>query len=160
MNGLRATKGVGILIVVLIILSLGIIAGTVALNMRLLFDERATIETEEKLRKIAIAISSTNFSSTQENIRHYEQDVGTLPSTLNDLLSKPAGVGTCYLNTVTQSLSGWCGPYFNQTFTGEALFSDEWGKALILSTSNRHIRSSGPNRTDDSGGSDDLVQKF
>jgi len=157
---LREEQGAGLLIIVLILLSLSLMVGTLPMNMALVLDERATDNAQASMRKIALAISSTTFNAPPKNIRHYEQDVGALPTLLNDLLSKPVAVGTCFLSTSTHSLSGWCGPYLEEKFSGETPFFDGWGSALILNTLGRSVRSAGPNRTDDSGASDDLVQSF
>lgn len=152
-------RGAGLLIAILVILTLGLLAGTVAVNIRLLFDEDATTQTQAKLRQIGLAISSTNISPAPKNQRHYEQDVGALPSSLTDLMTKPGAVAACSLNA-SQQMSGWCGPYVIGTYSGEASFTDGWGSAIILDTSNRKVYSAGPNRTDNSGASDDIVQNF
>ena len=157
---LDSQQGAGLVVIIMMILAIGMMAGTVAINMTLVFDEEATILTQKKLKKVALSISSTNFNSPPENMRYYEQDVGALPSSLNDLVTRPVAVGTCYMDTADYRLSGWCGPYWVDKFSGENRFVDFWGSNLILDTSARTVRSIGPDRTDDSGGDDDLVQNF
>ncbi len=153
-------RGAGLLLLVLILLGLGLTAGVVSVSMRLAIDERATAETQVKMRALAEAISSTNYISGAQKVRHFEQDAGLLPSTLNELLSRPIAIGTCYMTTAAQNLAGWCGPYWSSQFSGEDPFSDGWNNTLILSTASRHIRSKGPNGVDNSGGGDDIVQTY
>jgi hypothetical protein len=153
-------RGAGLLLVVLVLLSLGLTAGMLTVSMRLAVDDRATSETQRKMRSLAEAISATNFSSGALTQRHFEQDAGTLPTALDDLLSKPAALGTCYMTTSSNGLGGWCGPYWGTQFSGENAFADGWGNTLILSTSTRTIRSKGPNGADNSGGGDDLVHAY
>jgi hypothetical protein len=153
-------RGAGLLLLVLIIMAMGLVAGMLTVSVRLAWDERATTETQAKMRVIAEAISGTNFASGGKRARHYEQDVGALPSSLNDLLSRPVAVGTCFITTAAQNLSGWCGPYWTSDFSGENAFSDGWNNTLGLSTSPRQVRSRGPDGADNSGAGDDVVQPY
>lgn len=153
-------RGAGLLILLLVLLGLGLTAGVLTVSVRLAMDEQATAETQRKMRRLAEVVSASNFSSGSVVSRHYEQDVGKLPSGLNDLLSRPGAVGTCFVTTASQNMAGWCGPYWTGQFVGEDPFSDGWGNPLILSTNPRHIRSRGPNGVDNNGGGDDLVQPY
>lgn len=153
-------RGAGMLLIVLILLSLGLAAGALSVSMRLALDDRATTETQRKMRALSEAISATNFSSGAQLQRHFEQDAGVLPTALSELLSRPVAIGTCYMTTSSNSLGGWCGPYWGSQFSGEDAFSDGWNNTLILSTNPRHVRSKGPNGVDNSGGVDDLVQPY
>ncbi len=138
-------------------MGLGLVSGLVAISIKHEQDERAIQFTLQKLRKIGSAISSSVFATTGQSPRHYEDDVGALPSSLTDLTT-PAG--SCALDSSTGKLAGWCGPYWSYSFSGEILDSDGWGRAFIFSTSPRRIYSKGVNGSDDSGGSDDIVQNY
>jgi len=87
--------------------------------------------------------------------RGYIGDVGAIPSSFNDLLTKPGPVSTYdYF-----SRTGWNGPYLVDDGSGEIL-RDAWLVDYVLELSDSTIRSFGPNRTDDSGAGDDIVIKF
>ncbi len=153
-------RGAGMLLVVLILMSLGLTAGLLSVSMRLALDDRATTETQRKMRALAEAVSVTNFTSGSQLPRHFEQDAGLLPTALSELLSRPVAIGTCYMTTAANNLGGWCGPYWTSSFSGQDPFADGWNNTLILSTSPRHIRSMGPNGVDNSGSVDDVVQPY
>jgi len=153
-------RGAGLLVVLFMLMGLALTASLLTFSMRVAFDDQATTESQKKMRLVAEAISSANFAAGTQLQRHYEQDVGALPSALNDLLTKPAAVGTCYTTTSANGVGGWCGPYLTKKYVGENIFSDGWGTDFVLNTANRHVRSIGPNRADNSGAGDDLVQPF
>lgn len=156
----QSEQGVGFLILILVLFGLGLTASVLTVSVRLAFDEQATATTQRRMRLIADQVSGTQFQNAAGLARHYEQDVGTLPTALGDLLSKPAAIATCGMNSSAQLLTGWCGPYWNGSYTGENIFSDGWGNSLTISTSPRQIRSRGPNGIDNSGTSDDIVQPY
>jgi len=153
-------RGCGIIAVLFAILALSLGALGVTLSVTTLLDDRNTTATQEKLRQIAFAISRNQFSSRTEGQRQYETDVGALPSSLTDLTAKPGAVAACSLNASTQLLTGWCGPYLETVFQGENVFADGWGTTITYQSGSRTLRSFGPNRTDNGGAGDDLVQGF
>lgn len=150
--------GLGLVVILLSILGISMTAGTIALSMRFLLNEKAVLSTQDKMKRIAVAISIVNISASKA--RNYESDVGALPTTLNDLLAKPASVSSCTMNATTQKLGGWCGPYWSETYSGEGTFNDGWERTLSYSPATRQLRSKGSNGTDENGGGDDLVQTF
>lgn len=107
-------------------------------------------DTIEKLDQLLVAISK------------YQQDhaTGLSPVSLNYLLSDIDGVG-CNADTTNSKISGWCGPYVSvyfQEFLQEP-FIDGW-KTNFHYVNSGTLRSFGPNRTDDSGGGDDITRTF
>lgn len=159
---MRASKnnsGVALVVIVMVVLGLGALGGYVAISVKAARDESASKFTVEKMKRIAIAISSTVFDPSGAVPRHFEDDVGKLPASLDDLTTQGANPA-CTLSTLSGALSGWCGPYWNNTYTGETIHADGWGQTMTLSTINRRLRSRGPNLADDSGGSDDLTQNY
>jgi len=87
--------------------------------------------------------------------RGYIGDVGAVPSSLNDLLTKPGPVSTYdYF-----SRTGWNGPYLQDDGTGNIL-KDAWFVSYVLNAADSTIRSWGPNKTDDSGTGDDILIKY
>ncbi len=150
----------GLVIILLMILVLGLTAGIAAISGTFLMNERNVAFTQTKLKALASAISSTNVVAPAMNLRHYEQDVGALPGSLADLVTKPAAVAACAMNSTTQALAGWCGPYWTDDFSGMSTFADGWGNTLVFSASPRRLYSYGPNQADNSGASDDIVQTY
>lgn len=73
--------------------------------------------------------------------RGYEGDVGSLPSTLTALVSKPGSVA------VYDKLTGlgWNGPYIDST--ENKYLVDAWGVAYIYNSSSRYIQSVGGDDT-------------
>ena len=157
---LQRNKGFGIVAILFALLGLALTAAGIAINASFLLDERAIAASRDRMRKLAIVISRNNFSTRSTGPRQYETDVGALPTALSDLLAKPGPVAACAINTGTQKLTGWCGPYTERVFTGENTFSDAWGTAFAYSSASRQIRSYGVNHADDGGAADDLVQGF
>ena len=86
--------------------------------------------------------------------RGFIGDNGTIPSSLDDLISNPGLPAYNYF-----SRTGWNGPYLVDNGTGEIL-RDAWLVDYVLDVSDSTIRSFGPNRIDDSGTGDDIVIKF
>lgn len=156
----RHPAGYGIIAFLFVLLGLALTGAGVALTTRFLIDERNIAATRERLRRFAFAISRAQFSTQSSQQRQYESDVGAPPAVLADLLTKPGPVAACALNGAQQKLTGWCGPYVEKVFQGESTFGDAWGTALVYSSAARTLRSNGPDRADNGGAGDDLVQGF
>jgi len=133
---------------------------SILIGTKWLLDERAIMSTQGKMRQLAEMISKTNFTPAPIALRHYEQDVGALPSALPDLVTKPVAVPTCSISIINGQLQGWCGPYWNDTYSGENTFGDGFGRAIIYDKAGRQLRSMGVNGVDDKGAVDDIVQAF
>ena len=144
---------------VLAILGVSLTASVMILSVSRIQDSKATEDTKVRLLVVARGISG-KFLKYRDPRREYETDVAALPSSLNDLLVKPAAVTACTVNNSEKKLEGWCGPYIDVKFQGETSFVDGWGNALILDSAGRSVRSMGPDGVDNSGGGDDLVQTF
>lgn len=151
-------QGLGLVILVLTILALALAAGGILIGTKSLLTEQRYAATQAKLRLLAQLISSTNFPSPPPAQRHYEQDVGALPTSLNDLLVKPVAVAACASNMTTHVTSGWCGPYWTDTFQNDDTFADAWDNALVYDSGARTLTSYGADGA--AGGGDDLVQSF
>lgn len=153
----KSRRGAALLFIILAILGLGLIGGTVAINVRAQKDEQAITFTKTKIKRIAMGISSSVFDNSGQVPRHYESDVGALPASLNDLVTSGAA---CTLSAATGLLTNWCGPYWLETFVGEDINTDGWGRTLIYTAGSRRIHSMGVNGVNDAGGSDDIIQTF
>jgi len=154
-----SANGFGLIGVLLMLLGVSLAAGTIFLRVGSLYDDAFHQETKNTLERLALSIAN-DPSPTMMGVRQYEADVGALPSTLNDLMTKPGGVPPCSMNSVTQRLEGWCGPYWSTFVEGQGPFLDSWGKTVLYDKADRKLKSTGRNQTDDGGAGDDLVQKF
>jgi len=84
-----------------------------------------------------------------EGIRNFYEDTGQLPAALSRLAS------------IDEPIAGWAGPYVDEGFAGTKgnIFYDAWQNAfeyLDIDAHTKRLRSRGLNRTDDSGGGDDI----
>ena len=153
-------RGYGVVVAILIVLALGLAAPVMLVSSAFMGDQSKVKLTQEKMKRLGLAVSSTNLKNAVGGQRSYELDVGALPSALSDLETKPAPVAACSFNTTDHDLQGWCGPYWAVKFTGESSFSDAWGRTISYDEAGRRIYSWGPDGADDSGADDDLVQAF
>jgi len=150
--------GYGLLLIMLFIMGLSLSASMVTITAGFFRDQENVRLTQEKLKKIAVAISNANLTGVSYAPRSFEQDRLTLPASLTDLTTTDGTACTFVL--ASQVMTGWCGPYWSTTFTGESAFLDAWGRTIVYDSAGRRIYSIGPNNTDNNGGSDDLVQTF
>lgn len=159
MRNFRSSSGLSLIMLIFSIFAIGLTSAGLTLSAFWLFSDKAVTVTEQNMRQIGIAISNKNIKGAF-GPRHYEQDVLALPNAFTDLITQPGGVANCALNTQSATLHGWCGPYLVNSYSGQNLWADGWGRDLIYDKNNRRIRSMGPNGVDNSGGGDDLVQTF
>jgi len=89
--------------------------------------------TKEEMRCLAQAIAGSNENSD----RGFAGDVGHLPSSLADLVSKPDSVAVW--NAYQQV--GWNGPYIDST--GGEYLRDGWGQAYVYNPGARTLTSNG-----------------
>jgi len=150
----------GLLVALFIILSISFVSIGVLVQTNFMLEEKNVHLTKNYLRKVASAISDKNLVVENRSLRNYEADVNALPSALGDLLTKPGAVSDCAFNVSEQRSEGWCGPYWQRTFTNETLWVDAWGRSIVYDSGGRRVYSIGSDGTDDSGGDDDIVQTF
>lgn len=115
-------------------------------------DARSAITRDEMAAlKRAITGDSRVVSGGTYTFPGYEADVGSLPSTLADLVTKPGAVAV--YDPLTRL--GWRGPYVDSSSTSD-YSKDAWGIAYVYTTTPRRIRSWGPNKADNAGATDDI----
>lgn len=139
--------------VVMVIALLAIISIVAIPNFIDLRDDAKSAITKDEMAAIKRAIVGDGRAQSGGvyTFPGYEADAGALPSSLTDLVVRPASVGT--YDPVTRL--GWRGPYVDSATTSNYQ-KDAWDTAYVFSTSPRRIRSWGPNKADNTGGGDDI----
>jgi len=118
---------------VIVIIVLGIMAAVAIPVVGNFFASSREAATKEEMRHLAQAVAGSNENSD----RGFAGDVGHLPSSLADLVSKPDSVAAW--NAYQQV--GWNGPYIDST-NGEYL-RDAWGQAYVYNPGTRTLTSIG-----------------
>ncbi len=107
-------------------------------------------------RKGLIAKAQAAISSLETALSMYESDCAIFPASGNsNMVSQLTGPST---------QAGWNGPYmqFKSSELSGSSFIDPWGTAYVYTTPGTHntatfdIYSYGPNKTNESGGGDDI----
>ncbi|MDH7499931.1 MAG: type II secretion system protein GspG [candidate division NC10 bacterium] len=147
-------RGLTLLEMIVVLLLIGLVAAVVVPRvMDLIGPSKRTLTQRELLTlKRAIVGNPDLVAAGGYSQRGYEGDVGSLPDSLADLVTKPEGVA----NWDPWSKRGWNGPYIDDTL-GDYL-KDAWGTNYVYSKASRTISSNGPNKAP--GGGDDLVVHF
>lgn len=130
-------SGFTLIEIVIVIVAIGVLAIVAIPKFGNMIAGSKEAATKDELRTLKIAL----VGSAQSNIRGYENDIGSLPPTLNGLAVKPGGVGNWDRFTQT----GWHGPYIDTT--GGEYLKDAWGSNYIYSQATRMIISIGSGDT-------------
>jgi len=121
---------------VVVIVVLGVVAAVAVPRVSSMVDEAkraATLKEMNALRE-AIMGNTSQVSGGDPAGGGYEGDVGALPSSLQDLVTKPGGVSAWDRYTQT----GWNGPYVD---SGGGYLTDAWGDAYQYNAGQRTITS-------------------
>jgi type II secretion system protein G len=137
--GLHAKGGSGFTLIeiVIVILAIGVLATIAVPRFGNMIGGSKKAVTKDEMRTLRTAL----VGSVKNNIRGYENDVGSLPSGLADLTAKPGGVSSWDRFTKT----GWNGPYVDST--GGDYLKDAWGSDYIYNQVGRTIKSIGSGDT-------------
>lgn len=127
----------------MIIVVLGILAAVAIPRFGDISDSSKITATKKELQnlKVAIAGNPDAVAGGKYVDRGFEGDVGYVPSSLQDLVTKPDSV-TAY-NQLTGL--GWNGPYIDST--EDNYLKDAWDVAYVYQPSNRRILSVGSSDT-------------
>lgn len=111
---------------------------------------RQMSETIKKMDAILVAIAEYRA----------DEATGLAPVNLNYLISDVGAVG-CASDTANSKMVGWCGPYLDGTFqeNTNAMLTDGWNTTFFYNSGGT-LRSWGPDKTDNTGGGDDITRSF
>jgi general secretion pathway protein G len=151
---LTGMRGLTLLEIVVVLLLIGLVAAVaVPRVIDLMGPSKRTLTEREMLNlKKAIVGNPDMVAAGSYSQRGYEGDVGALPNSLTDLVTKPAAVS----NWDPLTKRGWNGPYIDAQ-TGDYL-RDAWGTNYTYAKASRTITSYGPDKA--AGGGDDLIVQF
>ena len=116
-------SGFTLIEIVIIVVALGIISAVAIPRLGDIIGGSKSTATNDEMRRLKISI----VGSAHENIRGYENDVGSLPPDLTGLASKPGGVSNWNRFTKT----GWNGPYIDDN--NNEYLKDAWNANYIYS---------------------------
>jgi len=129
--------GFSLVELVVIVVVLGVVASFAIPRISGMIGTSKTNATKDEMRRLRTAL----VGSAGDNLRGYENDVGSLPPDLTGLVAKPGGVSDWDRFTQT----GWNGPYINAD--DDEYLKDAWGTNYIYSQTSRTIKSVGSGDT-------------
>jgi type II secretory pathway pseudopilin PulG len=132
--GISNGSGFTLIELAIIIVVLGVIATVGIPVMGNMLNSSKISATREELKTLKTAIVGKGGAGA---LRGYENDVGSLPPTLQGLFIKPGGVSNW--NKFTRT--GWNGPYIDGS--GGEYLRDAWGADYIYDAVGRTIMSVG-----------------
>jgi len=134
---IKSNHGFTLIELVIIAVVLGVIASIAIPRIGAIIGTSKTNTTKDEMRRLKIAL----VGSAGDNIRGYENDVGSLPADLTGLVSIPGGVASWDRFTQT----GWNGPYISAD--DDKYLQDAWGTNYIYSKGSRTLKSVGSGDT-------------
>jgi len=140
---LRKDSGLTLIELMIIIVVLGIVAAVAVPKVGSLIGSSRVSATKSEMAEIKMAIvgSPQNTAGGKYVVRGFQGDVGHVPSSLQDLVTKPDSVQA--YNRLTER--GWNGPYIDST--GGEYLNDAWNVAYSYDPATRTIVSTGSGNT-------------
>jgi prepilin-type N-terminal cleavage/methylation domain-containing protein len=163
----QRSKGFTLIEVIVILAVIAILAAMAIPTALRIFQTTAENTTNDEMTNLKKAILG-DITKLQNGVRTdfgYLGDVGCLPTSLQDLITKPAGMNSYSFNTTVQIGAGWNGPYITGSATGQAtaeFTKDQWGADYHYTSTactapfTSTFYSNGPNTVDDSNSGDDI----
>jgi general secretion pathway protein G len=141
-------RGFTLIELVMVIVLLGVVAGLAVPKVSGLLEETRRAATLKEMVAIAGAITgdASEVAAGAPVSRGYEPDVGALPASLSDLVTRPAGIPAWDRHTQT----GWNGPYVR---SDGGYLTDAWDQPYEYDALLREIRST-------AGGAGEIVIRF
>jgi len=134
---IRLSGGFTLVEIVIVVLALGVLATVAIPRLMGITSSSKNTATREEMRRLKIAI----VGSADGNFRGYENDIGSAPSSLADLVTKPGSAP--YWNKFNKT--GWNGPYIDGD--QNEYLKDAWGTNYYYNPGSRVIRSVGSGDT-------------
>ncbi|MFQ5869262.1 MAG: type II secretion system protein GspG [Candidatus Zixiibacteriota bacterium] len=134
---IKSSSGFTLVELVIIVVVLGIIATVAIPRIGAIVGTSKTNATKDEMQRLKTAL----VGSAGDDIRGYENDVGSLPPDLTGLVVKPGGVSDWDRFTQT----GWDGPYISAD--DDKYLQDAWGANYVYSQGSRTIKSVGSGDT-------------
>lgn len=133
-------KGFTLVEVIVILVVLSILAAIAVPLVLRIFTVTAenTTNTEMQNLKNAMIGDPDKLASSQRSDFGYVGDMGCLPSSIQDLLTKPSGAPNYSFNSTVQIGAGWRGPYITGAASGQetdTFTKDEWGNSYSYTVS-------------------------
>jgi prepilin-type N-terminal cleavage/methylation domain-containing protein len=144
------SQGLSLIEVLMAVTLVGILAAVAIPSFTNYMQDAHSTVTRERMSVIKTAILGDARIVVQGQYAKpgFLAQVGKVPDDLEDLVTQ--GTYDAY-NVYTKV--GWNGPYVSNVAGWD---EDAWGEQFIYSNTARTLRSKGPNKTDDSGASDDI----
>lgn len=163
----RGTSGFTVLELLMVLLLTGVLYTFMIGDVQRNDDAIKYEQTRARMEAIRIAIigseTSTDFEGKRSNFGYYG-DVGAMPSTLYDLITKPAAMATWAFNTLHGIGVGWRGPYIVSTMiSGEKAYDrDGWNRLFTYSAAGTPSLSSlgSDNSVGGAGYASDITMQF
>jgi len=139
MTSINSTKGFSLIEITFVIILVGVLATFTISNVGRNDDSMRAELTRSKLEALRTAVLGSEASVDNEGKRMnfgYFGDIGTMPTHLGDLVTRPTGMNTWAFSSTYGFALGWHGPYIQSTnVTGDKGFDrDGWGRAFALTT--------------------------
>jgi len=142
--------------IILVMAVVSILAAIAIPNLIELRNDAKDAVTKDRMQGLRRAIMGDSRPASGGTLTFpgFKADTGALPTALSELVSQGAQSA---FNPITRK--GWRGPYVDSSELGNYA-KDAWGSDLEYSKASRYIRSYGANKTNNSGGGDDITLSF
>ena len=133
----RSSEGFTFSEILIVVAIMGIVTSVALKNMGKTEDRSHYEESLGEIQKLKRAIigNENALRNGERTSFGFIGDIGTLPSSLDNLLSR-GSLGNSRLDTTFLIAYGWAGPYIDTPFTGDLtdFKTDGWGNAYVYST--------------------------
>ena len=150
---MKKDAGFTLIEIVIVIVILGLLSTFAVPRIKSMVEDARLNSTKDEMMKIKMGIvgDASAVSGGILTYRGYLGDVGAIPTSIQDLITKPVGVSDWDRTANNGQGAGWNGPYIQSDD-----FDDAWENPYVLYPDSS-IVSYGPNGVYDGGSGDDIV---